>query len=69
DQRMGPLKKLFSNMKDAFAYFGPAALMQRPKAKQTSINDRAMIRSDMMTDHPTLQFLTGAWSASLNRDS
>jgi hypothetical protein len=29
DQRMGPLKKLFSNMKDAFAYFGPAALMRR----------------------------------------
>jgi hypothetical protein len=69
DQRMGPLKKLFSNMKDAFAYFGPAALMHRPKFKQTSINDRAMIRADMMTDHPTLQFLAGAWSASLNRDS
>lgn len=33
DQRMGPLKKLFSNMKDAFAYFGPAALMHRPKAR------------------------------------
>ena len=29
DQRMGPVKKLFSNMKDAFAYFGPAALMRR----------------------------------------
>ncbi|MGQ0555383.1 MAG: HalD/BesD family halogenase [Nitrospiraceae bacterium] len=69
DQRMGPLKKLFSNMKDAFAYFGPATLMHRPKAKQASINDRAMIRSDMMADHPTLQFLEGAWRASLNRDS
>ena len=69
DQRMGPLKKLFSNMKDAFAYFGPAALMHRPKSKQTSINERAMIRADMMTDHPTLQFLAGVWSASLNRDS
>lgn len=33
DQRMGPLKKMFSNMKDAFAYFGPAALMHRSKAK------------------------------------
>jgi hypothetical protein len=33
DQRMGPLKKMFSNMKDAFAYFGPAALMHRPKAE------------------------------------
>lgn len=69
DQRMRPLKKLFSNMKDAFAYFGPAALMHRPKSKQTSINDRAMIRFDMLTDHPTLQFLAGAWSASHNRDS
>ncbi|MBI5672138.1 MAG: 2OG-Fe(II) oxygenase [Nitrospirae bacterium] len=69
DQRMGPLKKLFSNMKDAFAYFGPAALMHRPKSKQTSINDRAMIRSDIMIDHPTLQFLAGAWSASHDRDS
>ena len=29
DQRMGPVRKLFSNMKDAFAYFGPAALMRR----------------------------------------
>lgn len=69
DQRMGPLKKLFSNMKDAFAYFGPAALMHRPQAKQTSINDRAMIRSDSMTDHPTWQFLAGAGGASLHRDS
>jgi len=33
DQRMGPLKKVFSNMKDAFAYFGPAALMHRSKTK------------------------------------
>jgi hypothetical protein len=33
DQRMGPLKKLFSNMKDAFAYFGPAALMHRSKTR------------------------------------
>ena len=36
DQRMGPFKKLFSNMKDAFAYFGPAALMRRPTAQKTS---------------------------------
>ena len=69
DQRMGPLKKLFSNMKDALAYFGPAALMHRPKSMQPLINDCAMIRSDMMTDHPTLQFLAGAWSASHNLDS
>jgi hypothetical protein len=69
DQRMGPLNKLFSNMKDALAYFGPAALMHRPKSMQPLINDCAMIRSDMMTDHPTLQFLAGAWSASHNLDS
>lgn len=36
DQRMGPFKKLFSNMKDAFAYFGPAALMRRPTARKMS---------------------------------
>lgn len=29
DQTMGPFKKMFSNMKDAFAYFGPAALMRQ----------------------------------------
>lgn len=34
DQRMGPVKKLFSNMKDAVAYFGPAALFRRPKVHQ-----------------------------------
>jgi hypothetical protein len=69
DQRMGPLKKLFSNMKDAFAYFGPAALMHRPKSKQRSISYGAPFQSNAVTDHPTLQFLAGAWSASHNRDS
>jgi hypothetical protein len=29
NQQMGPVKKLFSNVKDAFAYFGPAALLRR----------------------------------------
>lgn len=33
DQRMGPMKKMFSNMKDAFAYFSPAALMHRSKTR------------------------------------
>ncbi len=28
NQEMGPFKKLFSNLKDAFAYFGPAALLR-----------------------------------------
>jgi hypothetical protein len=29
NQQIGPVKKLFSNVKDAFAYFGPAALLRR----------------------------------------
>lgn len=69
DQRMGPLKKLFSNMKDAFAYFGPAALMRRPKTKRTSVGDAATLQSDATADHPVLQFLAGAGGASLHRDS
>lgn len=28
DQTIGPVKRLFSNMKDAFAYFGPSALLK-----------------------------------------
>ncbi len=28
NQEMGPFKKMFSNLKDAFAYFGPAALLR-----------------------------------------
>lgn len=35
-QRMGPLKKVFSNTKDAFAYFGPAALMPDQKRSRSS---------------------------------
>jgi hypothetical protein len=69
DQRMAPIKKLFSNMKDAFAYFGPAALMHRPKAKQRSISDGAPFQSNAMTDHPIVRFLAGAGGASLNRSS
>ncbi|MCP9453243.1 MAG: 2OG-Fe(II) oxygenase [Nitrospira sp.] len=33
DRRMGPLNKLFSNMKDAFAYFGPAVFMPWGKSR------------------------------------
>ncbi|MCP9455788.1 MAG: 2OG-Fe(II) oxygenase [Nitrospira sp.] len=33
DRRMGPLHKLFSNMKDAFAYFGPAVFMPWAKSR------------------------------------
>ena len=33
NQQMGPVKKLFSNVKDAFAYFGPAALLRRNPSK------------------------------------
>ncbi|MBH0203818.1 MAG: 2OG-Fe(II) oxygenase [Nitrospira sp.] len=69
DQRMGPLKKLFSNMKDAFAYFGPAALMYRPKAKQTSSRDGTPFQTDAMTNHPILRFLAGAGGAPLNCNS
>lgn len=34
DQRMGPVKQLFSNMKDAFAYFGPAVFLQRNPSRK-----------------------------------
>jgi len=34
DQAMGPFHRAFSNLKDAFAYFGPAALIHRPHAER-----------------------------------
>lgn len=38
DQAIGPINRLFSNMKDAFAYFGPAVFMKNswvsPGARQ-----------------------------------
>ena len=41
DQRMGPVKQLFSNMKDAFAYFGPAVFLRRkPRASARSPRGR-----------------------------
>lgn len=34
NQEMGPFKKTFSNLKDAFAYFGPAALLRWNPSKR-----------------------------------
>ena len=34
DQRMGAFKHLFSNLKDAFAYFGPAVFLRRRPARK-----------------------------------
>jgi alkylated DNA repair dioxygenase AlkB len=36
DQAMGPFQRAFSNLKDMFGYFGPAALIHRPKAVRLS---------------------------------
>jgi hypothetical protein len=69
DERMGPLKKLFSNMKDAFAYFGPAALMHRPTARKTSARHDNTQQSDARTEYPTLPITAGAGGASHDRDS
>ncbi len=68
DQRMGPVKKLFSNMKDAFAYFGPAALMRRPKGRQV-IDAAGTTLSGAMVNQMTMLFPIGAGGGSLNRDS
>jgi alkylated DNA repair dioxygenase AlkB len=35
NQEIGPFKKMFSNLKDAFAYFGPAALLRWNPSKGT----------------------------------
>lgn len=69
DQEIGPLQRAFSNRKDAFAYFGPAALIHRAKAKQVLIGSSMTSQSEAMSDHPTLQFLAGAGGASFNRHS
>ena len=69
DQAMGPFHRAFSNLKDAFAYFGPAALMHRPKVWRSAISGTTTFRSEVMSDHPTLQFLAGAGGASHDRDS
>lgn len=42
DQEMGPFHRAFSNLKDAFAYFGPAALIHRPNAEWVSNSPAAL---------------------------
>lgn len=69
DQEMGPFHRAFSNLKDVFGYFGPAALMPRPPAKRGSIRDAAPSQPTAVADHPTLQFLAGAVGAPFHRDS
>ncbi|MFO0698648.1 MAG: hypothetical protein U0236_05420 [Nitrospira sp.] len=68
DRLMGPLNKLFSNVKEAFAYFGTAALMPRAKTKQVIRTDGTS-PSDTMIEQITRLFPIGVGSASLHRDS
>jgi hypothetical protein len=37
NQEMGPFKRMFSNMKDAFAYFGPAALLRWQPSRKAQV--------------------------------
>ncbi|MDF0675629.1 MAG: 2OG-Fe(II) oxygenase [Nitrospira sp.] len=53
DQEIGPFHRAFSNLKDVFGYFGPAALINRPRAERTPISHDATSQSDTMLDHPT----------------
>jgi len=69
NQEIGPFHRAFSNLKDVFAYFGPAALIHWPRTERASIGHATASQSDAMSDHPTLQFLAGATGASLHRDS
>lgn len=69
NQEMGPLHRAFSNMKDVFGYFGPAAVIHGSRTERASINGPAVSQSDAMADHPTLRFLAGAAGAPHNRDS
>ncbi len=69
NQEMGPFHRAFSSLKDVFAYFGPAALLHRAHSERTSINHAPTSQPDVMSDHPTLQFLEGAPGASLSRHS
>lgn len=69
NQEMGPLHRAFSNMKDVFGYFGPAALIPRSRTERASIDGPAASQSDAMPDHPTLRFLAGAAGASYDRNS
>jgi len=69
NQDMGPFHRAISNLKDVFAYFGPAALIYRPSAEQASTSHIATPQPDAMSDHSTLQFFAGATGASLGRHS
>ena len=69
DQEMGPFHRAFSNLKNVFAYFGPAALIHRSTGAQASDGGPMTPQSDVIADHPTLRFLAGADGASLDRDS
>ena len=69
DQEMGPFHRAFSNLKDVFGYFGPAALIPRPTAERGSIRRPAPSQPPATADHPTLQFLAGAVGAPFHRDS
>lgn len=69
NQEMGPLHRAFSNMKDVFGYFGPAALIHRSRTERASIDGPITSQSDAMADHPTLRFLAGATGASHDRNS
>jgi hypothetical protein len=69
NQEMGPFQRAFSNLKDVFAYFGPAALIPRSTAECGSIRQAAPSQPTTMADHPTLQFLAGAVGAPFHRDS
>jgi hypothetical protein len=61
DQEMRPLHRAFSNLKDVFGYFGPAALLRQPKLSQATTS-----QADRVSDHATLQFLAGAGGAPFN---
>lgn len=66
-REMGPLNRTFSNLKDVFAYFGPAALIHHSGTEQASSGGSMTSQSDAMADHPTFQFVAGAAGAPFHR--
>ena len=69
NQEMGPFHRAFSNLKDVFAYFGPAALIPRPTTERSSVPQAVPSQTAAMSDHPTLQLIAGAVGAPFHRDS
>lgn len=69
NQDMGPIHRAFSNLKDVFGYFGPAALIHRPTAGRALTGAPTTSQSGAMADHPILRFLAGATGASHDRNS